>query len=154
MNKLFFSVGLAAQVGLSLTQLAAQNKKVNVLFIAVDDLKPILGCYGDQLVKTPNIDRLAKRGSVFMTNYCQQAVSGPTRASLMTGRRPDYTGIWDLKTKMRNVNPDILAMPQYFISQGYQTAGIGKIYDTRCVDDDIDKPSWSIPFLKNSDPYY
>ncbi|MEI7423847.1 MAG: sulfatase [Prolixibacteraceae bacterium] len=127
--------------------------KPNVLFIAVDDLKPVLGCYGDKLVKTPNIDKLAKRGTIFMQNYCQQAVSGPTRASLMTGMRPDYTGIWDLKTKMRDVNPEILSLPQYFISKGYQTAGIGKIYDPRCVDDELDKPSWSIPYFKNSDQY-
>jgi iduronate 2-sulfatase len=128
--------------------------KPNILFIAVDDLKPVLGCYGDKLVRTPNIDKLAKRGTIFMTNYCQQAVSGPTRASLMTGRRPDFTGVWDLATKMRDVNPDILSMPQYFISKGYQTAGIGKVYDPRCVDNDLDKPSWSIPYFKNSDNYY
>ena len=126
----------------------------NILFIAVDDLKPILGCYGDKMVKTPNIDRLAKRGTVFMANYCQQAVSGPTRASLMTGMRPDYTKIWDLATKMRDVNPQILSMPQYFISNGYQTAGIGKIYDPRCVDEDQDAPSWSIPYFKVPDDYF
>ncbi len=130
----------------------AQNKP-NILFIAVDDLKPILGCYGDQLVKTPNIDKLAKRGTIFMQNYCQQAVSGPTRASLMTGMRPDYTKIWDLKTKMRDVNPKILSLPQYFISLGYSTQGIGKIYDPRCVDDALDKPSWSVPYYKRSDQY-
>jgi arylsulfatase A-like enzyme len=102
----------------------------------------------------PNIDRLAERGTVFMRNYCQQAVSGPTRASLMTGMRPDFTGVWDLATKMRDVNPNILSLPQYLISQGYQTAGIGKIYDPRCVDADLDKPSWSIPYYKNSENYY
>jgi iduronate 2-sulfatase len=154
MNKLIISLGFLSQVGLSMTQATAQEKKFNVLFIAVDDLKPILGCYGDKLVKTPNIDRLAKHGTVFMTNYCQQAVSGPTRASLMTGMRPDNTGVWDLATKMRDVNPRILSIPQYFISSGYQTAGIGKVYDNRCVDDDLDKPSWSIPYFKNSDNYF
>jgi len=132
--------------------LPAQTKP-NVLFIAVDDLKPILGCYGDKLVKTPNIDKLAKRGTVFMQNYCQQAVCGPTRASLMTGMRPDYTKVWDLKTRMRDVNPGILSLPQYFVSQGYSTQGIGKIYDPRCVDDELDKPSWSIPYYKKSDKY-
>lgn len=154
-NKLFRSLGLAAQfgLGLGLTQLNAQSEKMNVLFIAVDDLKPILGCYGDKLVKTPNIDKLASRGTIFTRNYCQQAVSGPTRASLLTGMRPDYTRVWDLKTRMREVNPNILSMPQYFISQGYQTAGIGKIYDSRCVDDDLDKPSWSIPYYKRSEKY-
>lgn len=131
-----------------------KKEKLNVLFIAVDDLKPVLGCYGDKLVKTPNIDRLAARGTVFLQNYCQQAVSGPTRASLMTGMRPDYTRVWDLKTKMRDINPDILSIPQYFISKGYQTVGIGKIFDPRCVDDQLDKPSWSTPYYKKSDKYY
>ena len=88
---------------------AQQKSKPNILFIAIDDLKPILGCYGNTQIKTPNIDRLAKMGTVFMSNYVQQAVCGPTRASLMTGKRPDYTKIWDLKTKMRDINPDILA---------------------------------------------
>ena len=132
---------------------AFSQNRPNILFIAVDDLKPILGCYGDKLVKTPNIDRLAKRGTVFMQNYCQQAVSGPTRASLMTGMRPDYTKVWDLKTKMRDVNPGIMSLPQYFISQGYSTQGIGKIYDPRCVDDALDQPSWSVPYYKRSDKY-
>jgi arylsulfatase A-like enzyme len=132
---------------------AFSQNRPNILFIAVDDLKPILGCYGDKLVKTPNIDKLAKRGTVFMQNYCQQAVSGPTRASLMTGMRPDYTKVWDLKTKMRDVNPGIMSLPQYFISQGYSTQGIGKIYDPRCVDDALDQPSWSVPYYKRSDKY-
>ncbi len=134
--------------------LAQQKAKPNVLFIAIDDLKPILGCYGDNLIKTPNIDRLAKMGTVFMSNYVQQAVCGPTRASLMTGRRPDYTKVWDLKTKMRDVNPDILSLPQYFITQGYTTQGLGKIYDVRCVDKDIDKPSWTVPYYKTTIKYF
>ena len=133
---------------------AQQKSKPNILFIAIDDLKPILGCYGNTQIKTPNIDRLAKMGTVFMSNYVQQAVCGPTRASLMTGKRPDYTKIWDLKTKMRDINPDILSLPQYFISQGYSTQGIGKVYDVRCVDKDIDKPSWSVPFYKTDSKYY
>jgi arylsulfatase A-like enzyme len=126
----------------------------NVLFIAVDDLKPILGCYGDTLIKTPNIDALAKRGTVFLANYCQQAVSGPTRASLLTGKRPDYTRIYNMKTKMRDMNPDILTLPQYFQSQGYATTGVGKIYDPRCVDEYADKPSWSERFTKRPGKEY
>jgi len=151
-----------ALAGLVSVSCFAQNekkapKKPNILFIAVDDLKPILGCYGNKLVKTPNIDRLAKNGTVFLQNYCQQAVSGPTRASIMTGMRPDYTGVWDLKTKMRDVNPDILSLPQYLITQGYSTQGIGKIYDQRCVDKKMDKPSWSVPYynyFKTEEKYY
>ena len=131
-----------------------QTKKQNVLFIAIDDLKPILGCYGDKQIKTPNIDRLAKMGTVFLSNYCQQAVCGPTRASIMTGMRPDYTKIWDLKTKMRDKNPDILSIPQYFASKGYSSQGIGKVYDPRCVDKELDKPSWSVPYHKTAKKYY
>jgi iduronate 2-sulfatase len=134
-----------------------EKKKPNILFIAVDDLKPILGCYGNTIIKTPNIDRLAKMGTVFMSNYCQQAVCGPTRASIMTGKRPDYTKVWDLKTKMRDINPDIISLPQYLITQGYSTQGIGKIYDNRCVDKKMDEPSWSVPYynyFKTEEKYY
>lgn len=130
------------------------KQKPNILFIAVDDLKPLLGCYGDKTIKTPNIDRIAKNGTIFMANYVQQAVCGPTRASLMTGKRPDYTKVWDLKTKMRDKNPDIVSIPQYFSTQGYSTQGVGKIYDIRCVDKDFDKPSWSVPYYKTDENYY
>jgi len=102
--------------------IAQQTKKPNILFIAVDDMKPELGCYGNKLIKTPNIDRLAKMGTVFMSNYCQQAVCGPTRASVMTGTRPDVTKVWDLKTQMRVANPATLTLPEYLISQGYTTS--------------------------------
>jgi iduronate 2-sulfatase len=140
-------------LSISAQQLFAQQAKPNILFIAIDDLKPILGCYGDKIIKTPNIDRLAKMGTVFMNNYCQQAVCGPTRASLMTGKRPDHTKVWDLKTKMRDVTPDLLSLPQYLISQGYSTQGIGKIFDPRDVDKKLDEPSWSVPFYKQADDY-
>ncbi len=133
---------------------AQQPLKPNILFIAIDDLKPILGCYGNTQIKTPNIDRLAKMGTIFLNSYVQQAVCGPTRASFMTGKRPDYTKVWDLKTKMRDVNPDILSLPQYFSTQGYSTQGIGKVYDPRFVDKDLDKPSWTVPFYKTDSKYY
>ena len=87
------------------------NKPKNVLFIAVDDLKPLLGCYGDTIVQTPNIDKLASQGFMLENNHCQQAVCGPSRASLLTGKRPDYTQVWDLKTLIRDKNPDIVTMP-------------------------------------------
>jgi iduronate 2-sulfatase len=139
----------------SFTTIIAQEKtKPNVLFIAVDDLKPVLGCYGNTLVKTPNIDRLAKMGTVFQNNYCQQSVCGPTRASLLTGMRPDYTKIRDLKTKMRDMNPDIVSLPEYFISQGYTTSGVGKIFHPSCVDKKVDPQSWSVPFFFAKDSDY
>ena len=129
-------------------QLMAQTyKKPNILFIAIDDLKPELGCYGNKLIKTPNIDMLASMGTVFYSNYCQQAVCGPTRASLMTGRRPDVTRIWDLQTQMRDMNPDIVTLPQYLITQGYTTSGIGKIFHPSSALDKVDPISWSVPYL-------
>jgi len=127
---------------------AETSKPRNILFIAVDDLKPILGCYGDALIKTPCIDRLAEAGTVFLNNHCQQAVCGPSRASLMTGLRPDHTQVRDLKTRMRDMNPQVVSLPQYLRSQGYETAGTGKIYDPRCVGKELDEPSWSIPYTK------
>lgn len=132
----------------------AQGEKRNVLFIAIDDLKPLLGSYGEEQMHTPNIDKLANGGVVFTNTHCQQAVCGPSRASLMTGMRPDYTGVWDLRTRMRNVNPDIVAMPEYFKGKGYATVAIGKIYDPRCVGKQYDAPSWSIPYKESSDYKY
>lgn len=123
------------------------NKKPNVLFLAIDDLKPMLACYGETQVHSPNINRLANLGTLFLANYCQQAVCAPTRASLLTGQRPDYTRIWDLKTQIRDMVPDIVTIPQHFRQQGYITSGIGKVFDSRSVDKDSDAPSWSIPYL-------
>ncbi|MFZ4670791.1 MAG: sulfatase [Flavobacterium sp.] len=136
------------------TSVFAQNKstnKPNILFIAVDDLKPVLGCYGNTLVKTTNIDRLAKMATVFNKNYCQQAICGPTRASLMTGTRPDATKIWNLTTQMRDVNPNTVTLPQYLITQGYTTSGIGKIYHPSSAIGGVDPVSWSIPYLKSKE---
>lgn len=127
---------------------AQQGKKLNVLMIAVDDLKPMLGCYGADQVFSPNIDALASRGTVFLKNYCQQAVCAPTRASLLTGLRPDITRVWDLKTLLRDMVPNVITMPQYFKQQGYTTTGIGKVFDSRSVDKQMDAVSWSMPYQK------
>jgi iduronate 2-sulfatase len=123
------------------------NASPNILFIAVDDLKPTIGAFGDDLANTPNIDLLAENATVFLNNHTQQAVCGPSRASLMTGKRPDYTKVRDLKTKMRDMVPDIITIPQYLKNQGYKTVGLGKIFDPRCVDKSRDKPSWSVPYM-------
>ena len=142
---LTMSAALAGSGFLSSLRAAPQDRP-NILMIPVDDLKPLLACYGIEEILTPNIDRLAARGTVFLNNACQQAVCGPTRASLMTGLYPDSTGVWDLKTRMRDVNPDVLSLPQYLIANGYETTGVGKTYDPRCVDRKLDEPSWSIPY--------
>lgn len=145
-KKTFLFLILVFCMGIKLS-FAQQNTKPNIVFIAVDDLKPELGAYGNKIVKTPNIDRLAKMSTVFKSNYCQQAVCGPTRASLMTGMRPDVTKIWDLKTQMRDMNPDILTLPQYLITQGYNTVGTGKIYHPSSAIKQIDPVSWNNAYL-------
>ncbi len=146
MNKLISSIGVLAQVGLGLTQLNAQNKNLNVLFIAVDDLKPLISAYGDVHARTPGMDRLAREGIVFQNTYCQQAISAATRASLLTGMYPDKTRVWDLVTDFRQVNPNAVSLPQYFKSMGYETAGMGKIFHMGSTGQAHDAPSWSIPY--------
>jgi arylsulfatase A-like enzyme len=121
--------------------LATAAEKPNVLFIAVDDLRPELGCYGNPIVKSPNIDRLAKSGMVFNHAYCQQAVCLPTRASLLTGARPDTTKAWDLSTDFRKAMPAVVTLPQLFKNNGYFTEAMGKIYHHGFDD----APSWSVP---------
>ena len=132
------------------TSEGALSSRKNVLFIAVDDLKPLLGCYGDPIAQTPHIDRLAARGTIFASAYCQQAVSAATRASLLTGMCPDRTRVWDLKTLIRSQNPDVVTLPQYFKENGYTVAGIGKIYDPRSVDKQQDARSWSEPYMEHA----
>jgi arylsulfatase A-like enzyme len=143
------NLSLFAALTLFATTLAAAEPRMNVLFIAIDDLKPVLGCYDDPYAQTPNLDRLASRSFVFRNAHCQWPVCGPSRASLLTSLRPEASGVMDLKTDVRAKNPQVLTLPQHFRNCGYQTAGVGKIYDPRCVDNkkDCDKPSWSIPFI-------
>jgi arylsulfatase A-like enzyme len=106
------------------------KKKPNILFIAVDDLRPQLGCYGFSQMKSPNIDRLAGSGVLFERAYCQQAVCLPSRISLMTGLRPDTTKVQDLQTDFRKTIPDAVLLPQYLKEIGYYTVGMGKILHT------------------------
>src|SRR6478735_7622867 len=98
---------------------AAESKRPNVLFIAVDDLRCELGCYGVKEIRSPNIDRLAASGVAFTRAYCQQAVCNPSRASLLTGLRPDSTRVWDLVTDLRTNIPDAVTIPQHFRKFGY-----------------------------------
>ena len=119
--------------------------RLNVLFIAADDLRNDLGCYGDPAAKTPSLDRLAARGVVFNRAYCQQALCNPSRASLLTGRRPDTLGIWDLPTHFRRLEPDIVTLPQCFKQHGYFTQNIGKIFHNWRQEIEGDPDSWNVP---------
>ena len=125
---------------------AKSKKKPNVLFIAVDDLRAELGCYGSAIVKSPNIDALASRGTLFQRAYCQQAVCNPSRASILTGLRPETLDIWDLPTHFRERRPNVVTLPQLFKQHGYFTQNIGKIFHNWRQDDfKGDVPSWSVP---------
>jgi len=127
---------------LATTLASAEPNKRNVLFIASDDLKPALACAGDPYAKTPNLDKLAARGTVFTRAYCQQAVCSPSRSSVLTGRRPDSTKVYDLVTHFRKALPDVVTLPQHFKNNGYFVQGVGKIYHGGYDD----KPSWSVPW--------
>ncbi|WP_233216300.1 sulfatase-like hydrolase/transferase [Blastopirellula marina] len=126
---------------------AASAKRPNVLFIAVDDFRVQLGCYGDPLVKTPNIDRLAGRGMLFQQAYCQQALCNPSRTSVLTGRYPDSLGIWNLPTHFREVAPQIVTLPQHFRQLGYYARDIGKIFHNYGQKIENDPLSWSTPSI-------
>ena len=135
--------------GLALPALA-QAKRPNVLFIAVDDLRPELGCYGAKTILTPNIDRIAKQGMTFLRAYCQQAVCSPSRTSVMTGARPDTTKVWDLVTHFRDAMPDTVTVAQHFKQNGYFVQGMGKIFHPG-----YDDPrSWSTAWQTSNAPTY
>lgn len=114
--------------------------KLNVLFIAVDDLRPELGVYGASYIRSPHIDRLAARGVRFERAYCQYAICGPSRASLLTGLRPDTLKIEEIDTFFRNTVPDVVTLPQHFKQHGYTTVYTGKVFHPGQTDDAI---SWT-----------
>jgi len=128
--------------------LAKNTKKPNILFIAVDDLKPMMSAYGDNIAITPAMDKLAREGATFQNSYCQQAISAASRASLLTGMRPDKTKVWDLVTNFRQVNPNAVSMPEYFKKNDYETAATGKIFHIESAGLEHDAPSWTLPYAK------
>jgi arylsulfatase A-like enzyme len=146
----------AAPLAAALHPAAAQRRRptgprFNVLFLAVDDLRPDLGCYGHPLVRTPHIDQLAAAGLTFTRSYCQQAAGNPSRTSLLTGRRPDTTGVFDLETHFRRRLPDAATLPQHYKKYGYETTAFGKIVQKPALDD---LPSWSIaPWVSGRHPW-
>lgn len=126
---------------------STEAAKPNVLFIAVDDLACTLGCYGDVVAQTPNIDRLASTGMCFRRAYNQLPLCNPTRASVMTGLRPDQIKVYDLDRHFRDELPDVVTLPQAFQKAGYFAARVGKIYHYNVpasigTDGFDDPPSW------------
>ena len=125
--------------------LDAAPKRPNVLFIMADDLRSELGCMGAAHVKSPYLDALAKRGRLFTRAYCQQTVCNPSRASMMTGLRPDTLRIWDLPTHLREQKPEVVTLPQHFKNHGYFTQSIGKLFHNWRQEIQGDPTSWSVP---------
>ena len=126
----------------------------NVLFFAVDDMRPQLSCYLGQdypspvhpKMHTPNIDALAARSLLLKRAYVQQALCSPSRSSLLTGRRPDTTHIYDLLHYFRDVGGNFTTIPEYFKLNGYQSIGMGKIFHPGPASHFDDPPSWTEPY--------
>jgi len=123
---------------------ASKSKKMNVLFVSIDDLGPNLGAFDNEYIVSPNLDAFAQTGTTFRRTYCQAAVCAPSRASLMSGLRPDSTRVWHLGDKFRKIHPNMVTMPMHFKEHGYHTVCIGKIFHNYMPD----SISWDEPDLR------
>lgn len=130
-----------------LTLAAARAERSNVLFVVADDLRTSLGCYGDTLAKSPNIDQLASKSQSFLNAYAQQAVCAPSRTSMLTSRRPDTTRLYDFNSYWRVHSGNYTTLPQHFKSEGYYTMSVGKVFHPGIASNHTDDYpySWSIP---------
>ncbi len=128
-----------------------KNRRPNVLFIAIDDLRTSLGCYGDKIAKTPNIDTLAKSSLLFNRAYCNQAVCGPSRVSMLTGLLPDNTGVWHNRNLFRDTRPNAITLPQLFKNNGYHAQSMGKVLAGRSSEED--PQSWSVPPIRSREDW-
>ncbi|MCX6898582.1 MAG: sulfatase [Verrucomicrobia bacterium] len=152
MNAIIRSLIALAVVASSSTS-SADSPKLNVLFIAVDDLRPELGCYSAAHIKSPNVDRLAARGLLFERAYCQQAVCNPSRASVLSGCRPDTTRVMANNTFLRPMMPDVVTLPQHFKNNGWHAVSVGKIFHHSEREPGDDPQSWSEPSWYHGQPY-
>lgn len=144
-NKIILDVGLLMVLltSLSCGQQFTSPEKKNFLFIAIDDLRPILKTYDNQTIHAPHIDQLAQNGMAFTRAYCQVAVCNPSRASILTGLRPDQLQVWTNKPHFREHTPEVVTLPQFFKQQGYASREIGKIFHDPASHKD--PPSWTGP---------
>lgn len=139
-------------------QFITGNKRPNVLFVIVDDLRPELGCYGNPEIKTPHFDQFAQESMLFSQAFCQAAACAPSRASAMLGQRPDTTRVWSLGEEFREINPGAVTMPQHFHKFGYHTVSMGKIFHNHMPDPvsfdepDLRPDKFSTPELIDRDP--
>ncbi|XP_043983313.1 iduronate 2-sulfatase-like [Gambusia affinis] len=126
---------------------AATAERSNVLFIVSDDLRTSLGCYGDTLANSPNIDQLASKSQVFLNAFAQQAVCAPSRTSMLTSRRPDTTRLYDFNSYWRVHSGNYTTLPEHFKSEGYYTMSVGKVFHPGIASNHTDDYpySWSIP---------
>ncbi|WP_044205895.1 sulfatase [Flammeovirga sp. OC4] len=138
---LFLLLGFLGACSFKKIDQKTEVQQPNILFISFDDLRPEMGTYGSEVAKTPNIDQLAKRGLQFNKAYCQQSICSPSRASLMTGARPETINVIENYTYFRDENPDIITLPQHFKENGYETVNCGKVYHGKFSDQE---KSWSM----------
>ena len=124
----FIAVGLMLVANALLQADGVNEDKYNVLMIAVDDLRPEMGCYGSTVIKTPNMDRLAQEGVLFERAYCQESICMASRASLLTGMYPENKDGYNFRTPVEEGLPGIVNLPEHFKNNGYYTVGINKIY--------------------------
>lgn len=147
--KYYFLIGVLV----SIAGLCAGQK--NVLFLIADDMRPQIGAYHGKYfpstvhppIHTPNLDALASRSLLLRRAYVQQAVCSPSRASVLTGRRPDTTHVYDLETYFRTVGGNFTTLPEYFKLRGYKTVGVGKIFHSSPESGGIDHQSWTEPYF-------
>jgi len=140
------TVGLLMLIIFGCKQTARQNEKTtvkikpNIVFIAIDDLRSELGSYGSEIAISSHLDELAAQGLQFNNAYCQQAICGPSRASVLTGMRPESSGVTHNYIKIRDQFPDVVTLPQHFKNNGYETVYAGKIFHHGDKDEEL---SWS-----------
>lgn len=128
LKPVFQAIAIIVVVCRSIQADQPHNSQLNVLLIAIDDLRPELASYKVDGIHTPNIDRLAAKGLQFNGAYCQYPVCNASRSSFLTGLRPDTLGIYSNKESLRKKWPNIVTLPQLFRNSGYFTAGLGKLF--------------------------
>lgn len=143
-------IGAICLLNSSVWAASPDRGRPNVLFIAADDWNDWVGCLGHPQARTPNLDRLARRGLLFTNAHCAAPVCNPSRTAVLTGLRPDTTGVYENHQVMRRLVPNVVTLPQYFRSNGYYVAGGGKIFHDvppHCHD----PQSWDEYFWWNKD---